>query len=69
MSFTLDTFCHLPPSMQEVAVARLDEALEALNDAWREGRFTMDEIGEFARVCRVSRVMRPYLESLAGQPR
>jgi len=55
--------------MQEVAVARLDEALEALNDAWREGRFTMDEIGEFARVCRVSRVMRPYLESLAGQPR
>lgn len=47
----------------------LDIALEALSEAWREGRFTMDEIEGFARVCRVSRVMRPYLESLAWQPR
>ncbi len=42
----------------------LDVALEALRDAWRSKRVTMDELIEAARVCRVSNVMRPYLESL-----
>lgn len=42
----------------------LDVALEALRDGWRTRRFTMDEILRFARICRVERVMRPYLESL-----
>ena len=44
----------------------LDVALEALREAWRERRFTMDEIHRYARVCRVERVMRPYLEALAA---
>jgi RHS repeat-associated protein len=42
----------------------LDVALEALRDAWRERRITMDEIDRYARVCRVQRVIRPYLEML-----
>lgn len=42
----------------------LDVALEALRDAWRSKRVTMDELMEAARVCRVGNVMRPYLESL-----
>jgi predicted transcriptional regulator of viral defense system len=42
----------------------LDVALEALRDAWRSKRVTMDELAEAARVCRVGNVMRPYLESL-----
>jgi predicted transcriptional regulator of viral defense system len=42
----------------------LDVALEALGDAWRTRRFTMEEIDRFARICRVERVMRPYLEAL-----
>jgi predicted transcriptional regulator of viral defense system len=42
----------------------LDVALEALREAWREKRFTVDEIDRFARICRVERVMRPYVESL-----
>lgn len=42
----------------------LDVALEALREAWRERRFTMNEIDDFARVCRVERVIKPYLESL-----
>ena len=42
----------------------MDVALEALHDAWRNRRFTMDEIDRYARVCRVERVMRPYVESL-----
>lgn len=44
----------------------LDVALEALREAWREHRVTMDEIDRFARICRVERVMRPYLEALVG---
>ena len=42
----------------------LDVALEALRDAWRSKRVSMDELTEAARVCRVGNVMRPYLESL-----
>lgn len=44
----------------------LDVALEALREAWRERRVTMDEIDHYARICRVERVMRPYLEALVG---
>jgi predicted transcriptional regulator of viral defense system len=43
----------------------LDVALEALREGWRARRFTMDELYKLARACRVSRVMQPYLESLA----
>jgi len=44
----------------------LDVALEALREAWRDRRFTMDEIDRFARICRVERVMKPYLEALVA---
>lgn len=43
----------------------LDVALEALRDGWRARRFTMDELDRYAAICRVQRVMRPYLETLA----
>lgn len=42
----------------------LDVAIEALKEGWREERFTMDEVYEYAKTCRVQRVMRPYLEML-----
>lgn len=41
-----------------------DVALEALQDAWRDKRVTMNELWEAAEVCRVTNVMRPYLETL-----
>ncbi len=44
----------------------LDVALEALRDAWRARRFTMDELDRYAAICRVQRVMRPYLEALVA---
>jgi predicted transcriptional regulator of viral defense system len=44
----------------------MDVVLEALSDAWRKRLFTMDEIDRYYRVCRVERVMRPYLESLTA---
>lgn len=42
----------------------LDVPLEALRDAWRDRRFSMDELHHYAKVCRVERVMQPYLEML-----
>jgi predicted transcriptional regulator of viral defense system len=44
----------------------LDVALEALKDAWSRRRIHMAEIDEYARVCRVERTMRPYLEALGA---
>ncbi len=42
----------------------LDVALEALREVWREKKVTMDELWEAAEICRMTNVMRPYLESL-----
>ena len=42
----------------------LDVVLEALHEAWRDRRFTMDALEHYARICRVSNVMRPYLETI-----
>jgi len=44
----------------------IEVALEALRDAWQKRRVTMEEIDHFARICRVERVMRPYLEALVA---
>ncbi len=44
----------------------LDVALEALREAWRARRFTMAELDRYAGICRVQRVMRPYLEALVA---
>ena len=43
----------------------LDVALEALRDYWRKRKGTMDDLVRFAKICRVARIMQPYLESLA----
>jgi predicted transcriptional regulator of viral defense system len=42
----------------------LDVALEALRDTWNQKKATMDELWHFAKICRMTNVMRPYLESL-----
>ena len=42
-----------------------DIAVEALRDCLEQRRCTPDELFEYARACRVSRVMRPYVEALA----
>lgn len=45
-------------------VVGLDVAIEALRMSLRERRATVDELTHFAKICRVERVMRPYLEAL-----
>lgn len=42
----------------------LDVAIEALREAWGEKRFTMNELWAAGKICRVSRVMQPYVEML-----
>ena len=42
----------------------LDVALEALHEAWRAKRVSMDELWRLATLFRVTNVMRPYMESL-----
>lgn len=40
-------------------------AIEALRETLRDKRATVDELMRYAEVCRVKRVMKPYLEALA----
>lgn len=42
----------------------LDAAIEALQECWRNRRCTMDQLWYYAKICRVTNVMRPYLESI-----
>lgn len=43
----------------------LDVAIEALREGWKAKRFTADELWAAARVCRVQKIMQPFLEMLA----
>lgn len=42
----------------------IDIAIEALKDAWNKKQISMDLIWQYSKICRVSNVMRPYLECL-----
>lgn len=41
----------------------IDVALEALREAWRDKKITMNELWHFAKVNRITNIIRPYLES------
>lgn len=43
----------------------LEVALEALKECRQEKRCTTEEIWHFAKICRVARVIRPYLEAIS----
>ena len=43
----------------------IDVAVEALRDFSRKHRGGADELARFARICRVSRVIQPYLDAIA----
>lgn len=42
----------------------LDVAIEALREAWRSRKVTMDEMVMAAGIDRVSKIMRPYMEAI-----
>ncbi len=41
-------------------------ALEALKDAWRQRKLDMNQVTHFARINRVEKAMRPYLETVVA---
>jgi predicted transcriptional regulator of viral defense system len=41
-----------------------DVAVDALRDAIKQKQATTDEIWEYARLCRATKVMRPYMEAI-----
>ena len=43
----------------------LDVAIEALRDCWRKKKATADDLWRYAKICRVSKVMQPHMESIA----
>ncbi|GAB2612247.1 type IV toxin-antitoxin system AbiEi family antitoxin domain-containing protein [Novilysobacter erysipheiresistens] len=43
----------------------VDVAMEALREVRRSKQASMDDLWHFAQVCRVAKVMRPYLEALS----
>lgn len=43
-----------------------DVALEALREAWQARRLIMDELWYYAEICRVAKVMRPYIEAMGA---
>lgn len=45
-------------------VVGLDTTLEALRAYWRGKRKKVEDLARYAKVCRVSNVMRPYLEAV-----
>jgi predicted transcriptional regulator of viral defense system len=42
----------------------LDVAIEAMRDCWRKKKATSDELWKAAKVCRMTNVMRPYMEAV-----
>ena len=44
----------------------LDVGIEALRDYWRGGMGSLDDLWQYAKICRVAIIMRPYLESLTS---
>ena len=40
-------------------------AIQALREAFRQKKVTIDELWKAAKVCRVANIMRPYMESLS----
>ena len=44
----------------------IDVALGALREAWRTRRFSLDELDHYASICRVQRVMQPYIQGLVA---
>jgi predicted transcriptional regulator of viral defense system len=42
----------------------LDVAIEALRDCLRQRKATVDDLVRYGRICRVERVMRPYMEAM-----
>ena len=44
----------------------IDVAIEALKECWRSRRCEIDELVHYARICRVRKIMQPYMEAIVS---
>jgi len=44
----------------------IDVAIEALKECWRSRRCEIDELVHYARICRVGKIMQPYMEAIVS---
>ena len=42
----------------------LEVAVEALREGWRARKFTLEQLADSARICRVRHVIQPYIDML-----
>jgi len=44
----------------------IDVAIEALKECWRSRRCEIDKLVHYARICRVSNIIQPYMETIVS---
>lgn len=44
----------------------IDVAIEALKECWHSRRCTIDELVHYAQICRVQKIMQPYMEAIVA---
>ncbi|HEY4831185.1 MAG TPA: hypothetical protein VIH61_01295, partial [Waddliaceae bacterium] len=45
----------------------MDVVLEALKEYWRKGRTDLDKLYDYAKICRVEKVLQPIIETIVAQ--
>lgn len=45
----------------------MDVVLEALKEYWRKGRTDLDKLYDYAKICRVEKVLQPIIETIVSQ--
>jgi predicted transcriptional regulator of viral defense system len=45
----------------------MDAVLEAFKEYWRKGRTDLDKLYDYAKICRVEKVLQPIIETIVSQ--
>ena len=45
----------------------MDAVLEAFKEYWRRGRTDLDKLYDYAKICRVEKVLQPIIETIVSQ--
>lgn len=45
----------------------MDVVLEALKEYWRKGRTDLDKLYDYAKICRVEKILQPIMETIVSQ--
>ncbi len=45
----------------------MDVVLEALKEYWRKGRTDLDKLYDYAKICRVEKILQPIIETIVSQ--